>query len=150
MGIPVVLLDIAAKRDSCWAIRLPSATLIAIENIEKLKKSRIPAIFHPIDLERISIGNLEDDLGRLAECDWVIEVVVEKLPIKQALMEKLEALFASRRRSSRPTPQGFPSTPLLKGAARPSSAAFWAHTSSIRRAISSCWRLSLVRTRSLR
>jgi 3-hydroxyacyl-CoA dehydrogenase len=90
VGIPVVLLDIAAK-DTQAGDPPAKRNAIAIENIERLKKSRIPAIFHPSDLERISIGNLDDDLSRLAECDWVIEVVVEKLPIKQALMEKLEA-----------------------------------------------------------
>lgn len=91
VGIPVVLLDIAAK-DTQPGDPPAKRNAIAIENIERLKKSRIPALFNASDLDLIRIGNLEDDLARLAECDWVIEVVVEKLPIKQALMEKLEAV----------------------------------------------------------
>ena len=90
VGIPVVLLDIAA-RDTQAGDPPAKRNAIALENLEKLKKSRIPAIFNAADLDLISVGNLEDDLARLADCDWAIEVVVEKLPIKQALMEKLEA-----------------------------------------------------------
>jgi 3-hydroxyacyl-CoA dehydrogenase len=91
VGIPVVLLDIAAK-DTQAGDPPAKRSAIALENIEKLKKSRIPAIFNATDVDLISIGNLDDDLQRLAECDWIIEVIVEKLPIKQALMEKLEAI----------------------------------------------------------
>ncbi len=89
VGIPVVLLDIpasgtkpgdpAAKRDA-----------IVLDNLNKLKKSRIPAIFHPDDVERVTPGNLDDDLEALHDCDWIVEVVVEKLEVKHDLMAKLE------------------------------------------------------------
>ena len=39
----------------------------------------------------VAPGNLEDDLGRLAEADWIIEAVVERLDVKQALYAKVEA-----------------------------------------------------------
>ena len=41
--------------------------------------------------DRIEIGNLSDDLGRLSEVDWVIEVVVERLDIKVDLFKKIAA-----------------------------------------------------------
>ena len=37
---------------------------------------------------RIKTGNFEDDLKRISDCDWIIEVVVEKLEIKKALTKK--------------------------------------------------------------
>ena len=40
------------------------------------------------NLALIEAGNLEDDLERLADVDWIIEVVVEKLDIKKKLFEK--------------------------------------------------------------
>ncbi len=42
------------------------------------------------DVERITIGNFEDDFDKLAECDWIIEVVVENLKIKQDLLQRIE------------------------------------------------------------
>ena len=50
-----------------------------------------PASFYLQNNQKlISIGNLEDDLDRLGKVDWIIEVVVENLAIKQSLFEKLE------------------------------------------------------------
>ncbi|OQX24722.1 MAG: 3-hydroxyacyl-CoA dehydrogenase [Desulfobacteraceae bacterium IS3] len=42
------------------------------------------------DADNISIGNIEDDIQKLADCDWIVEVVVENLKIKQGLLQKLE------------------------------------------------------------
>lgn len=41
--------------------------------------------------ERIEVGNLSDNLGRLSEVDWVIEVIVERLDIKMDLFQKVAA-----------------------------------------------------------
>jgi len=50
-----------------------------------------PALFmQPKDADLISIGNLEDDFDRLAQCDWIVEVVVENLKIKQALLARID------------------------------------------------------------
>ena len=46
-------------------------------------------LYSPEDLDNISIGNIEDDLERVGDADWVIEVIVEKLEIKRALMARL-------------------------------------------------------------
>ena len=52
-----------------------------------------PALFmSPNDAELITIGNLEDDFEKMADCDWIIEVVVENLKIKQDLLKRIEAV----------------------------------------------------------
>ena len=80
-GLPVVLLDIPAKTGP------PSG--IAAQALDALKKAK-PAAFYDAPLaSRISIGNFEDDLKLLADCDWVIEAVAENLEIKQGLIEKI-------------------------------------------------------------
>ena len=40
--------------------------------------------------QRITTGNFDDDLAQIANCDWIIEVVVERLDIKQQLFERVE------------------------------------------------------------
>ncbi|MCA9899552.1 MAG: 3-hydroxyacyl-CoA dehydrogenase family protein, partial [Anaerolineales bacterium] len=40
----------------------------------------------------ITLGNLEDDFDLLADCDWIVEVIIEQLAPKQALMERIEAV----------------------------------------------------------
>lgn len=49
-------------------------------------------IMHPKDMDRISIGNLEDDFDRLAQCDWIVEVVVENLKIKRELFKRIDSV----------------------------------------------------------
>ncbi|HEY4223693.1 MAG TPA: 3-hydroxyacyl-CoA dehydrogenase family protein, partial [Myxococcota bacterium] len=50
-----------------------------------------PALFYTKrDAALVSVGNLEDDLAKVGECDLVIEVVLERIDVKQALFEKLE------------------------------------------------------------
>ncbi len=47
------------------------------------------------DVERITIGNLEDDFKCLAECDWIVEAVIENLKIKQDLFKRIESVRSS-------------------------------------------------------
>jgi 3-hydroxyacyl-CoA dehydrogenase len=94
-GIPVVLLDIVppklgdadrqskAKRDA-----------VAAAALDKLKKARPAAFMHPRNAQLVSIGNFDDDLGRVADADLIVEAIVERLDIKQALFGKLEQLAA--------------------------------------------------------
>ena len=63
---------------------------LALAGLEAIKKSRPALIYTKRFLPLIEVGNFEDDWGRLAECDWVVEVVVERLDIKQQVFEKLE------------------------------------------------------------
>ena len=92
-GIKTLLLDIipldlkaSEKNDPLARNRIVKAGLDAA----LMNK---PALFmSPKDAELITIGNLEDDFEKLADCDWIVEVVVENLEIKQALLKRIEAV----------------------------------------------------------
>jgi len=53
-------------------------------------KSKPAPLYHKDFIRRINTGNFEDDLKEIKGCDWIIEVVVERLDIKMALFEKVE------------------------------------------------------------
>ncbi|WOD42437.1 3-hydroxyacyl-CoA dehydrogenase/enoyl-CoA hydratase family protein [Hwangdonia lutea] len=53
-------------------------------------KSKPAPLYHPSFKNRITTGNLEDDIAKVADVDWIMEVVVERLDIKQQVFEKLE------------------------------------------------------------
>ena len=65
----------------------------ALKGLEAIRKSRPSLVYSRKDLARIAIGNFEDDFARIAECDWIVEVVVENLAIKRDLYAKIEALW---------------------------------------------------------
>ena len=83
-GIPVLLLDLPAKEGPRNAI--------AEGAIERQLKGGTPGFAHKKFAKRVTPGNFEDDLAKLAECDWIIEVVVEKLAIKHDVYQKICAV----------------------------------------------------------
>ena len=84
-GIPVLLLDIVGKDAA-------NRNAIAESAVAKALKTD-PAPFMSAGAAKlIETGNIDDHLGRVAECDWIVEVVVERLDIKQELYRKLEAV----------------------------------------------------------
>lgn len=91
-GVRALLLDIVPPKanpgedTSSKAFRNKFAAS-ALANMRKQKPS--PIVSEQV-LSAIEVGNLEDDIGRLAECDWVIEVVKEDMAVKQALFAKVE------------------------------------------------------------
>src|SRR5271166_3142983 len=80
-GLPCLLLDIVPK-DAAPAER----NKIVAAGLEAAKKSKPAAFFTPTLAAKVSIGNFEDDLSRIAEADWIIEVVAENLEIKRKLL----------------------------------------------------------------
>src|SRR5229473_2422192 len=87
-GLPCILLDIVPpdlKPDASAADR----NKIVRAGLDAAKKSRPAAFFTPALAEKISIGNFEDDLSRVAEADWIIEVVAENLEIKRKLLSRV-------------------------------------------------------------
>src|SRR5207249_5353842 len=95
--IPTLLLDIAPREltadEQARGLTLESADVrnrIARDGLEAAKKAR-PAAFFTSDLASlVTIGNFEDDLPKLQDCDLIIEAVVENLEIKRSLYERVE------------------------------------------------------------
>jgi 3-hydroxyacyl-CoA dehydrogenase len=84
-GVPVVLLDIAGKD--------ADRNAPARAGVERMKKSK-PAAFMDVDrAAAIEIGNLDDDLEKLASCDLVVEAIIEQLEPKRNLYARLEQLL---------------------------------------------------------
>jgi len=82
-GIPVLLVDIPS------ASQPKSPNQLAIAAIDTLLKAKPAAFDDPTLARRITPGNFEDDLPRLAQCDWIIEAVTENLSIKRALLTRV-------------------------------------------------------------
>jgi len=83
-GVEVLLLDIPADGDNRNAITERA--------LERLLDDRQPGLLHPDFLDRITIGNIEDDMQKLADVDWITEAVVERLDIKKALYKQIDAV----------------------------------------------------------
>lgn len=96
-GIPVYLVDIVPDKltpeEEKQGLRLDDPKVrnrIVDQGLAFLKKSRPPGLFSPTKMELITAGNLEDDFGWAGEADWIIEVVVENLEVKQKVMARIE------------------------------------------------------------
>ena len=85
-GLPCVLLDIAPAGAAPGS---PDRNKIVRAGLEAAKKSKPAAFFNAALAEKVAIGNFEDDLARVAEADWIIEVVAENLEIKRQLLERV-------------------------------------------------------------
>ena len=93
IGIPVVLLDIVPPNLSDAEKNVPAARNKIINSLyDRMVKARPANLARPDRGDLITLGNLEDDFDKLADCDWIIEVIIEQLAPKQALMERLEAV----------------------------------------------------------
>jgi 3-hydroxyacyl-CoA dehydrogenase len=80
-GLPVLLLDIVPASGD--------RNGVAAAAVEGLKKAK-PAAFADASFARlVRVGNFEDDLAKLKDCDWVIEAVAENMEIKRGLLEKV-------------------------------------------------------------
>jgi 3-hydroxyacyl-CoA dehydrogenase len=83
-GVDVLLLDIPADGDNRNAI--------AERALERLLDPNQPGLLHKDLAERITIGNIEDDLDKLADVDWIAEAVVERLDIKRSLYRQVDGV----------------------------------------------------------
>src|SRR5436305_1976911 len=91
-GFPCVLLDIVPPGTPADANRAVRNKIVAA-GLDATKKSK-PAAFADGSLARlITIGNFDDDMKLIADCDWVIEAVAENLEIKRSLLRKTEAVL---------------------------------------------------------
>jgi 3-hydroxyacyl-CoA dehydrogenase len=86
VGIPSLLLDIVPPNAG------KDRNIVARTGLERTLKARPAAFYSPKAARLVTVGNIEDDLGKLGGVDWVIEAVVERLDIKQSLYEQLEKI----------------------------------------------------------
>lgn len=98
-GIECVLLDIIpfsltdddkksglTEKSPAWRNRFAS------NGLQGAVKSKPASFFSKKNASMVTIGNFEDDLEKIKDCDWVVEVVVENLKIKQELFAKVEKI----------------------------------------------------------
>ena len=82
-GVPVVLLDIVPKDAE-------DRNVIAKGAVAKMLKADPAPFMSKKNAKLIEVGNLEDDLEKISDCDWIVEVVLEDLQIKHATYEKIQ------------------------------------------------------------
>jgi 3-hydroxyacyl-CoA dehydrogenase len=88
-GVPVLLLDIVPKDAASGS---GDRDAIAKGAVAKMLKTDPAPFMSKAAARLVETGNVEDHLERVAECDWIVEAVIERLDIKQALYARLEAV----------------------------------------------------------
>ncbi|HPJ09392.1 MAG TPA: 3-hydroxyacyl-CoA dehydrogenase NAD-binding domain-containing protein [Flavobacterium sp.] len=97
IGVEVLLLDILPRElteaEAAKGLTLDSKIVrnrIVNEHLANALKSKPSPIYHQKFATRITTGNTTDDLAKISEADWIIEVVVERLDIKKSVFEQIE------------------------------------------------------------
>ena len=97
IGVEVLLLDIVPReldeKEKAMGLTLEDKVVrnrLVNNSLAAALKSKPSPIYHQKFSQRITTGNLEDDISKVAKVDWIIEVVVERLDIKKKVFENLE------------------------------------------------------------
>ena len=97
IGVDVLLLDIIPRelteKENSKGLSFEDKVVrnrLVNEALSSSLKSKPSPIYHQKFANRITTGNLEDDIHKVANVDWIMEVVVERLDIKKLVFEKLE------------------------------------------------------------
>ena len=97
IGVQVLLLDINPKKlteiEEKKGLSLKDPIVrnrIVTESLNNTLKSKPSPIYKKNFANRITIGNLADDMAKIKKADWIIEVIIENLEIKKQLFEKIE------------------------------------------------------------
>ncbi len=97
IGVQVLLLDIVPRElndnEKAKGLSLDDKLVrnrIVNSSLANALKSNPSPIYHKKFASRITTGNLEDDISRISEADWIIEVVVERLDIKRQVFSRIE------------------------------------------------------------
>lgn len=99
IGLDVLLLDIVpnalnpAEESKKLTLETPAVrNRIVNDAFQAMLKASPAALYSPKFADRIKLGNFDDNLKELANQDWIIEAVVERLDIKRSLYERVEAV----------------------------------------------------------
>ncbi len=99
IGVPVLLLDIVPREltpdETKKGLTLDSPAVrnrLVNAALQAAIASNPSPVYRKADAARVKTGNFDDNLKEISGCDWVIEVVVERLDIKRSLYEKVEAV----------------------------------------------------------
>ena len=84
-GIPALLLDIVLPNEKDRSAAAKKGLKSAIEQ-------KPGAFFREADAVKVQTGNFDDDLGQVSTCDWIIEAVTERLEVKRALWQRVDAV----------------------------------------------------------
>lgn len=89
IGVQVLLLDMVPK-EATESTKPAERNKLVNDALQAAVKSNPSPVYHKDVLKRISTGNFDDNMKEIAKCDWIIEVVVERLDIKKIIYEKVE------------------------------------------------------------
>lgn len=89
IGCEVLLLDIVPK-EALESDKKKERNAIVDGSLKTALKSKPSPIYNKSFASRISTGNFTDDMSKISDCDWVMEVVIERLDIKKQVFEQVE------------------------------------------------------------
>lgn len=89
VGIPVLLLDMVPK-EAAESTDKSARNKLVNDALQAALKSNPSPVYTKDVVKKISTGNFTDNMKDIAGCDWIIEVVVERLDIKQQIFEQVE------------------------------------------------------------
>ncbi len=89
IGVQVILLDIVPK-EAIESSDMKLRNKIVNDALAAAIKSNPSPVYHKDVIKKITTGNFDDNMKDIASCDWIIEVVVERLDIKQKVFEQVE------------------------------------------------------------
>jgi 3-hydroxyacyl-CoA dehydrogenase len=89
VGVQVLLLDIV-PREAAESIKPSERNKLVNDALTAAIKSNPSPVYHKDVIKKITTGNFDDNMKDIAGCDWIIEVVVERLDIKKIIFDKVE------------------------------------------------------------
>ena len=89
IGVQVLLLDIIPK-EATESTDKKARNKLVNDALTAAIKSNPSPVYHKDVIKKITTGNFDDNMKDIAACDWIIEVVVERLDIKKSVYEKVE------------------------------------------------------------